>query len=133
MAWIRETEAGIAGRSFGEGCGEHAGAHVVVVVDLGGGLAGVGAQDPAGVLDEAAFECDWRGEEQGVQDRAVEALTDVGAGGDYKQRWSVSFGLQAQEGSCACFGTHAAAQDHRFASVVAKSAGEPVEVTGPLG
>jgi hypothetical protein len=65
----------------------------VVVVDLGGGLAGVSAEDPAGVLDKAAFEGDRRGEEQGVQGRAVEALPDVRAGGYYEQRRSFRVGL----------------------------------------
>ena len=49
-ARIGETEAGVSGGAFGERCGEDAGAHVVVVVDLGGGLAGVSAEDPAAGL-----------------------------------------------------------------------------------
>lgn len=60
----------------------------MVVVDLGGGLAGVRAEDPAGVLDEAAFEGDRRGQEEGVKRGAVEAFADVGAGGDGQQRRS---------------------------------------------
>jgi hypothetical protein len=39
----------------------------VVVVDLGRILAGVGAQDASGVLDEAAFDGDRCSEEQGVE------------------------------------------------------------------
>jgi hypothetical protein len=53
-----------------------------VVVDFGGGLAGVGPQDTAGVLYEPAFEGDGCGEEEGVDCGAVEAFADVGAGGD---------------------------------------------------
>jgi hypothetical protein len=37
----------------------------------------VGTQDPPGPLDDAAFVSDRRGEEQGVQGRAVKALPDV--------------------------------------------------------
>ena len=59
---------------------EHAGGGVVVVVYLDGGLAGVGPQDSSDVLDEAAFERDGCGEEEGVECRAVEALANVGAG-----------------------------------------------------
>ena len=58
---------------------------VVVVVDLGGGLAVVGAQDPAGVLDEASLAGDGRGEEQGIQRRAVESFPGVRAGRDGEQ------------------------------------------------
>lgn len=58
----------------------------MVVVDLCGGLARVGAQDPADPLDDAAFVSDRRGEEQGVEGRAVEALPDVRPSGDDHQR-----------------------------------------------
>lgn len=34
----------------------------------------VGAQDTPGVLDEPSFPSDWGGEEQGVEDWAVEAF-----------------------------------------------------------
>src|SRR5712691_12469847 len=84
-AGVGEAEAGVAGGAFGQGSGEYAGGGVVVIVDLGGGLARVGAQDPAGVLDEAAFEGQRCGEEEGVQGRAVEAFSDVGPGSDDKQ------------------------------------------------
>lgn len=53
--------------AIGEGCGEHFGGGVVVVVHFSGGLAGEGPGCPAGVLDETSFERDRRGEEQGVQ------------------------------------------------------------------
>jgi hypothetical protein len=88
-ARVGEAEAGVAGGAFGQGRCENSGAQVVVVVDLGGGLARVGPQDAPRVLDEASFECDRRGEEQGVQGRAVEALADVGPGG-YGQQWRAS-------------------------------------------
>ncbi len=50
-ARVGESEAGVAGCAFGERGGEHRRVLVVVVVDLGGGLAGVGPQDAACVLD----------------------------------------------------------------------------------
>ena len=105
----------------------------MVVVDLGGGLAGVRAQDPPGVLDEAPFERDRRGEEQGVQGRAVEALADVGAGGHDQQWRPAGLGLEPGEGGGAGLGAHAAAQDDRSCPCVAQSCGEPLEVGGPLG
>ena len=56
--------------SLGEG-GEDAGE---LVVYLGGGLAGVGAQDAPGVLVKPALVRDRRGEEEGVERRAVESF-----------------------------------------------------------
>jgi hypothetical protein len=73
-AGIGEAEAGVAGCAFGERCGEYRGVPVVVVVDLGGGLARIGAQDPAGVLDMASLKGQRGGEEQSIQGRAIEAL-----------------------------------------------------------
>src|SRR5215467_11319095 len=132
MAWVGEAEAGVAGGAFSQGRGEDRGPYVVVVVDFGGVLAGIGAQDPAGVLDEPSFECDRCGEEKGVEDWAVEAFADVRTGGDHQQRRPVRLRLQAGEGGCACFGAHAALQDYRVMAAVAQSASELVEVAGPL-
>ena len=56
FSWVGEAEAGVAGGAFGEGGGEDRGVGVVVVVDLGGGLAGVGAENTSDVLDEASLE-----------------------------------------------------------------------------
>ena len=58
----------------------------MVVVDLGGGLAVIGEEDPPGVLQEAALVRDGRGEEQGVQWRAIEANPGVRAGRYGEQR-----------------------------------------------
>ncbi len=58
FARVGEAEAEVAGCAFGQGGGEYAGVDVVVVVHFGGGLAGVGAQDSADVLDQASFERD---------------------------------------------------------------------------
>lgn len=43
FTWIRDPEADLAGRSFGERGGEYGDIDVVVIVDLGGLLAGVDA------------------------------------------------------------------------------------------
>src|SRR3954451_4008841 len=59
---------------------------------LGGALSGVGAEHPSGVLDETALEGDWRGEEEGVQRRAVESFADVRVGGDGEQRRTLGLG-----------------------------------------
>jgi hypothetical protein len=40
-------------------------------MDFSGALAGKGAQDPTGVSDEVSFECDRRGQEQGVEGWAL--------------------------------------------------------------
>ena len=77
---------------------------------LGGALAHVWAQDAADVLDEAPLECDRRGQEQCVQDRAVEAFTDLGAGRDDEQGRLAGW-VEACQGGLPCLGAHAAAQD----------------------
>lgn len=58
----------------------------MVAVHFGGVLAGVGAQDPAGVLHQPALERDGGGEDEGVQGGAVEAFTGVRAGRHDQQR-----------------------------------------------
>jgi len=58
----------------------------VVVVDLSGCLAVVGAQDAPGVLQQASLAGDRRGEEEGVQRRAVESFPGVRAGRYGEQR-----------------------------------------------
>jgi hypothetical protein len=65
---------------------------------LRGVLAGIGAQDAAGVLDEPSLERDRRGEEQGVEGGAVEALSGIRAGGNGQQRRGAGFWLEAGEG-----------------------------------
>ena len=54
-------------------------------MQLSGGLAVIGPQDTAGVLDEPSLLSDGRGEEQGVQRGAVEPFPGVRAGGDREQ------------------------------------------------
>jgi hypothetical protein len=95
---------------------EHPGGPVVIVVDFGGFLAGVGAQDPSGVLDEPSFPPDRGGEEQGVQDRAVEALAGVRPGRDDEQRRAAWLRPQPGERGGAGPGAHAAAQHDRLVS-----------------
>ena len=48
----------------------------MVVVDLGGGLVGVGTEDAPGVLDESSLLRDGRGEEKGVE-RGSRTLREV--------------------------------------------------------
>src|SRR5579864_6792247 len=74
---VGKAEAGITGCALGQGRGQNAGELVVVVVDLGGGLAVVRTQDAAGVLDEPSLLGDGRGEEESVQCGAVESLPGV--------------------------------------------------------
>lgn len=90
----------------------------MVVVDFGGGLAGVGLQDPAGGLDEAAFLGDGGGEEERVQGRAVKTFSDVGAGRDDDERTAVRVWSQAGLGRGAGLGVEAAAQDDRVVAVL---------------
>ena len=71
FAGVGEAKAGVPGSALGQRRGEHADLLVVVVVDFGRGLAFVGAQDPPGVLQETSLAGHGRGEEQGVQRRAV--------------------------------------------------------------
>ena len=89
---VWEAEAGISGGAPGQRCSEDAGSGVVVVVDFGRGLAGVGAQDAPGVLEEPSFPSDWGGEEQGVEDWAVEAFAGVWPGGHGEQGRAAGLG-----------------------------------------
>jgi hypothetical protein len=69
-----KPETGVARRALGEHGGQDAGPLIEVVVDFGRGLVLMRAQDPAHVLGQAALIGDRRGEEQGIQGRAVEAF-----------------------------------------------------------
>ena len=86
FARVGKSEAGVAGRSFGERRGEDGDVDVVVVVDFCGLLAGVCAQDAAVVLDEASLERDRSGKEQSVECGTVEPFADEVAGGDDEER-----------------------------------------------
>ena len=105
----------------------------MVVVDFGRGLAGVGAQDAPGVLDEPSFPSDWGGEEQGVEDWAVEAFPGVWPGGHGEQGRAAGLGLQAGQGSRAVLGVHAAAQYDRVIAHAPQGVGEFLQVRDPLG
>src|SRR2546421_11679163 len=76
-----EAEGGVGGAAFVVLAGEHGHEGVNVVVDLDAGLGVGGAEDPADVLDDVAFELDGEREEQGVEGWAVEALSDEAGGG----------------------------------------------------
>jgi hypothetical protein len=51
-------------------------------VELDAVLAFMAAEQPADLLDDAAFEREGEREEQGVELGPVEALSEVGTGGD---------------------------------------------------
>src|SRR3954453_17318588 len=84
----REPE-GWCRRAFGQGGGNHAGRDGVVGVHLGGALPGGAPVRRAG---RGGLEGDWRGEEEGVQRRAVGSFADVRVGGDGVQRRTLGLG-----------------------------------------
>ena len=128
-----EAETGIAGCAFGEHGGEDASPLIEVVVDFGRGLVLMRAQDPAYVLGQAALISDRRGEEQGIQGRAVEAFASVRAGGHGQERRPAGLRLQAGQRRCAAFGTHPATENDRVVPGLAQQAGEFFQMAGPVG
>ena len=98
----------------------------MVVVDLGAGLAGVGAQDASGVLDEPSLGSDRCGEKERVQHRAVESFADVGAGSDDEQRRTIGCRLQTRKRAATGLGAHPAAQHDRVVTVLDQGRGEPI-------
>jgi hypothetical protein len=96
----------------------------VVVVDFGGGLPVVGAEDAPGVLDEPALAGDGRGEEEGVEGGSVEAFTGVRAGRDREQRWPAGPGLQPLQGGGPLFRAHAALEHDRIMAHLAQHSGD---------
>ncbi len=105
----------------------------MVVVDFGGGLAGMRAHDPACVLDQASLERDRRGEEERVQDRAVESFADEWSGGDDQQWCAVGWCVESGEGVAAGRGAHAAAQHDRVERTLPELVSEPFDAGCPLG
>jgi hypothetical protein len=67
--------ADLAGRPLGERRSEHGYFDVVVIVDLGSQLAGIGAEDAACVLNESPLERDRSRQERGVYYKAGELGT----------------------------------------------------------
>src|SRR3954454_8268801 len=119
--------------AFGEGGGENGCLDIVVVVDFRGLLAGKGAQNAAGGLDESSLEGDRSDEEQGVQCWAIAALADEVAGRDDEERWTSGGGEEplSRGGPLAC--AHSASQDDCFKSAVGETGGEVVDVSRALG
>ena len=123
----------IAGRPFGQGRGKDPGQDVVVVVYFGGVLSWVGPQDSSGVLHEPAAESDWCGEKQGVKNRAVESLPDVGPG-CYDEQWrSARVRLKCRKGCFSSLHAHTAAKDNRRDSFANQRIGQLLHVGHPLG
>jgi hypothetical protein len=83
----------------------------VVVVDLGGGLAVVRAEDSADVLDEPSLLSDEGGEEEGLQRGAVEPFPGVTAGRDHEQGRPARLWVEPGECGGPVPDAHAAAQD----------------------
>ncbi len=132
-ARVGEAETCVARRAFGEHGGKDASPFIEVVVDLSRGLVLMRAQDPADVLGQAALIGDRRGEEQGIQGRAVEAFASVGAGGHDQERWPAGLWLQAGLRRGAALGAHPAAEDNRAMPGLAQPTGEPFQLAGPIG
>jgi hypothetical protein len=105
----------------------------VVVVNFGGGLPVAGAEDAPGVLDKPALVGDWRGEEEGVEGGAVEALPGVRAGRDREQRRPAGPGLQPRQGGGPLFSAHATLEHDRVMARLAQHSGECLQVGGLAG
>jgi len=84
-------------------------------------------------LQEAALVRDGRGEEQGVQWRAVEALPGVRAGRYGEQRWAAGLPREPGDGCGPGLRAHAAAQDHGIMPELTKDTGYFLQVAGPVG
>ena len=78
---VVEAELAVGGEAFAGHGDENGHVGVEVVVHGNVGLGGVGAQQAADVLNDAAFERHGKGEHEGVEAREVEAFTQVAAGG----------------------------------------------------
>jgi hypothetical protein len=105
----------------------------VVVVDLGGGLAVVRAEDAAGVLDEPSLLGDGRGEEKGIQRRAVEPFPGVRAGRDLASsvaaaRWG-GFRVAVNVNCCAVPGVRSSVMSRRLPACAARSVTVTVTMT----
>ncbi len=92
----------------------------------------MGAQDPAGVLDESAFEGDGEGEEEGVELWAVESLPEVLAGRDDDERFRERRPLDLLEQSGPGTLAEASLEDDRGEASASESLGEQVAVLFPL-
>ncbi len=93
----------------------------------------VGAEDPPGVLQEASLAGDGRGEEQGVQRRAVEPLSRVRPGSHGEQRRPARLRDEPGERGSTVFGPHAALEDDRVVAQRPQCAGDRLQVAGPAG
>jgi hypothetical protein len=84
------------------------------------------------VLHQPSLERDRGGEEQGVQDWAVESLASEWTGGHHKQRRLIA-GLQPGQCGAPGLGAHPAAKDNRIEVVLPEFFGESFHVGRPLG
>ncbi len=102
VAWVGEAEAGVAGGAFGEGRGEHAGGGgggggVAIVVDLGGCLARIRAQDAPGVLDQGPLNATGAARNRVSSTGQSKPSADIRPGGHGEHR-SAGLGLEAGQG-----------------------------------
>ena len=108
-------------------------AAVDVVVELDTVLALVGAEQPADVLHDSTFEREREGEEQGVELGPVEALAEVGAGGDeHDPVVGVPVGDGVGDGLAGSLAEPAAKHERVVAQAV-ESGDDGVDVLGALG
>src|SRR5215475_5602226 len=88
-----EAEGLIGGEAFGVHAVEDRNADVDIVVELDVVLAVTLTEEPSDVLHDSPLEGEGEGQEQGVERGPVEALAEVGAGGDQHDALLAVFGL----------------------------------------
>ena len=130
---VREAKADVAGRPFCESGCKHRVLPVVVVVNFGRLLAGMGTQDPPDILDEPPLEGDRPSKEQRVQCRAIEALADKVARGHDKQGRTAVGRSEPLHGGSALTSAHPSLEDDGLQAAVGQTCGQMVDMGSPLG
>ena len=90
MGGSGESELAVGSETFAGHGYEHGHGGVVVVVHDDVNFGGVSSQEPADVLDDAAFEGHGERENEGVEAGKVEAFAEVAAGGEGDDRSAVA-------------------------------------------
>ena len=88
---------------------------------------------PPCVLHDGAPPQDRHGQEQGVQSRIVEALSDVPPGGEDQELPAIGFGGQCRQRLSAFLRADTSLQHNQVASECPQAAGEKVEMVHSLG
>src|SRR4029079_2801175 len=108
---VWEAEADIARSPFRKSGRKYGDLDIVVVVNLGGLLAGICAQDASGVLDKPSLKRDRSGKEQRVQCGAIESLADeMARSPDHTRRAAVGRSESLHSGGTLA-GAHPALED----------------------